>query len=309
MPSENYYHSEVKEIMLTKPSWILKWGNVIILALLLLVFAFAAFFTYPESLTTPITLTAVRPVEVLKPRPVNWGIQAVLVKEGATVTPGTPLVAWYDAGQADYREVLRLEKLLRDYAARPPLPAGTTPSQGLLRRFFRVDTLKLGTLRGTYRMLNQQLLKQHDIPASHITQGLRQVAAWKAECISLARSTGQARINYSLPQTATPVAATQPILYVQPPAAEYVAHGYITDAQYPTVTAGQKVFVTVAELGGTRIAGRVLGVAPLAENSRHKVFICLLPTERTVLNATFSGTARIVLHNRPLLEKFLSIKS
>lgn len=309
MPAENHYHSEVKEIMLTKPSWILKWGNVIILGLLLLVFAFAAFFTYPESVSTPITLTAVQPVEVLKPRPVNWGIQAVLVQEGARVVPGTPLVAWYDAERADYWEVLRLEHLLRDYAAQPPLPAGPTPAQGLLRRFFKVDTLKLGTLRGTYRTLSQQLLGQHALPASYVADGLRRVAAWKTTYISVARSTGQARINYSLPQTATPVAATQPIVYVQPPAAEYVAQGYIADEQYAAVRAGQQAFVTVAELGDTRIAGQVLGIAPLAENSRHTVFIRLLPTKKTVLNATFSGSARIVLHNRPLLKKFLSIKN
>lgn len=309
MPTEKYYHSEVKEIMITKPSWILKWGNVIIMGLLLLVLAFAAFFTYPESITTDITLTAVHPLETVQPRAGNQGIQALLVPDGALVRPGTPLVAWYDEGQADYREVLQLEKLLLDYASQPQAPEQPQANQQLLRRFFHLDTLKLGSLRPAYQTLNRQLLGHSALSAAAAAQGLRQVAAWKKQFISVAQSTGQARLNYLAPRTATPLPVTQAVVYVQPPNAEFIAQGYVSNQQYGAVASGQEVFISVAELGAARLEGRVLGVAPLAEHNRHRVFVRLLAPAPGGLNATFSGNARIVLHKRPLLTKFFSGKS
>ena len=307
MPSNDYHYSEIKEIMVTKPSWILRWGNVLILAVFMLLLVFAAFVTYPESITTSVTLTAVREVEVVKPAPVNWGIQAVLVAEGAAVAPGTPLVAWYDPQQADYQEVYRLRDMLLQYSQQTRLLNPAVAEQKLLRQFFAIDTLKLGMLRPAYQALNQQLLRGRAISPANVADVLQRITSWQDRYITLARTSGQARLNYSVPQTANQIAATQPILYVQPPSAEFVAHGYVTDAQYATVAKGQKVFVALTELGGSRLEGQVLGVAPLAEGNRHQVFIRLSEGNHELLNPTFSGSAQIVLRKQPLLKKFLTI--
>lgn len=309
MPSSpnDYHYSEIKEIMVTKPSWILQWGNVLIMGVFVLLFAFAAFFTYPETITTTVTLTAVRAVEVVRPARANWGIQAVLVSEGASVTPGTPLVAWYDPQQADYREVYRLKDMLLHYSAQAGLPNPAVAEQKLLRLFFAIDTLKLGSLRPAYQALNQQLLREREISPISVAEALQRIAGWQSRYISVARTSGQARLNYIVPQTANQIAATQPILYVQPRGAEFVAHGYVTDAQYATVAKGQKVFVALTELGGSRLEGHVLGVAPLADGNRHQVFIQLTDSSDKRLNPTFSGSAQIVLRKQPLLKKFLTI--
>ncbi len=59
--SDNYLHNDIKEIMLTRPSLVLRWGNLIIIGLLVVLLGFTAWFQYPEFVTTDVTLAAAPP--------------------------------------------------------------------------------------------------------------------------------------------------------------------------------------------------------------------------------------------------------
>lgn len=295
MPTDVYLHSEIKEIMITKPSFALKWGTVLLMGLLALLLAFAAWATYPEFITLDITLA---PPETMRPvvAPQANAQASLLVHDGDLVQPGTPLLAWQDAAQTDYHEVQRLAALLRPgalaCAAMPQALAG-------------LHRARLGQLRPVYCALQQATGAA--LPGA-LAAGRQQVQQWLRQQVVLAPQAG--RVQLAAPGWPRLVAASagQPVLYVLPRRVAYLAVGSISREQYAVVHPGQQVQARVHELGAASMPGQVVGVAPLAQHGTHQVVIRLAPAGQR-LHPTFAGSAQIMLRRQSLLAKLFAAKS
>lgn len=147
LPRVELRNPEVDELMGQSPSWIVRWGTLLLFVVLGVVFAIGWWVRYPDVVPARLVLLAANP-----PRPViarsEGRVVRLLVKEGATVKPGQPLA--YLESTTNHAEVLALMRQL-DVAGR------------LLRqnRLAELDHLaltnyhQLGELQATYQPFAQ----------------------------------------------------------------------------------------------------------------------------------------------------------
>jgi hypothetical protein len=299
MPPEVHLHSDVQEIMVTKPSLALQWGNVFITGLVLLLLAFAAWFQYPELITTEISLAAQHPPDSLVAPAGNRGA-LLLVRQGAWVREGTPLVAWQDADHTNYHEVQRLKRVL-DKATTTHLAA--TELARLLRP---IQAVRLGPLRPSYEALMAASSTNPALVEQALAASQAQLRHWQQVAVALAPRAGLVEMGYAAWPAGTPIPAGQAALYLLPAQATYVAIGNINREQYATVRKGQQALVQVHELGSELLTGRVMEVAPLARHQQHQVLIAVAQPAKQHLYPSFSGYARIILKQQSLLAKLVA---
>lgn len=299
MPPEIHLHSDVQEIMVTKPSLALQWGNVFITGLVLLLLAFAAWFQYPELVTTEIALAAQHPSDSLAAPAGNQGAQ-LLVRQGAWVREGTPIVAWQDAEHTDYHEVQRLKRVL-DKATTTHLAANELAQ--LLRP---IRAARLGQLRPSYEALVAASSASPALVAQAVAASQAQLRHWQQAAVALAPRAGIVEMSSSAWPAGTPIHAGRAALYLLPAQATYVAIGNINREQYATVRKGQQALVQVHELGSELLTGQVMEVAPLARHQQHQVLIAVAQPAQQRLYPSFSGHARIILKQQSLLAKLVA---
>jgi hypothetical protein len=294
MPPENYLHSDVQEIMVTKPSFVLKWGNVLISGLLVMLLAFTAWFKYPEFITTDISLTAQTSVKGVMAPAGNRGA-VLLVPNGAFVRRNTPLVAWQDADRTAYHEVQKLKQVLQQL-----------PPAELARQLQRMQPALLGQLRPVYQALLVASASGAPLAAPLLTTGRKQVQQWEQQNVACAPQDGIAQVSARTWSAADAIPAGQAVLSVRPRQATFLALGAISREDYATVRRGQEVLLQVHELGSQTLTGHVQAIAPLARNHQHQVVIRMAPAGQAQLYPSFSGSARIMLRQQSLLAKFLA---
>ncbi|MFZ2900090.1 MAG: HlyD family efflux transporter periplasmic adaptor subunit, partial [Saprospiraceae bacterium] len=107
---EELRSEEVQEILGTPPSWMVRWGTVLVFAILALLAALGWWFRYPVSVTAPLTITTLQPpVPVFAPRAGYIG--RLVVADGDSVSENAILAVM--ANQANLEDVVRLEEALR----------------------------------------------------------------------------------------------------------------------------------------------------------------------------------------------------
>jgi hypothetical protein len=292
MPTDNYLHSDIQEIMVTRPSFALQWGNQLIAGLVGVLLVFAAWFQYPEFTSAEVALVAPGRVDSLVAPAANLGA-VLLVPDGAWVPAGTALVAWQDAERTDYYEARRLAQLL---AAAPPALAQQLPA---------IRASRLGALRPAYAALLAAATAGQPTagPVATLSQQLRR---WEQATVRRAAQAGRVQLaSPGWPATA-PRPAGQLVISLLPQPGSYLAVGTIGPKDYAAVQPGQPVQLTLQELGDTTLTGRVLAVAPLAQHQQHQVLIDLPAPSQLRLYPSFSGSARILLRRQSLLAKFLA---
>lgn len=293
MPTDNYLHSDIQEIMVTRPSFALQWGNQLIAGLVAVLLVFAAWFQYPEFTSTEVALVAPGPVDSLVAPAANLGA-VLLVPDGAWVPAGTALVAWQDAERTDYYEAQRLAQQL---AAAPP--AALAQQQPAIR------ASKLGALRLAYAALLAAATAGQPTagPAATLSQQLRR---WEQATVVRSAHAGLVRLASPGWPATVPRPAGQLVVSLLPQPGSYLAVGTIGRKDYAAVQPGQSVQLQLQELGDTTLTGRVLAVAPLARHQQHQVLIDLPAPSQLRLYPSFSGNARILLRRQSLLAKFLA---
>jgi multidrug resistance efflux pump len=97
---------EVQDILTRVPHWMIRWGNIIILIILLIVMLFSYFMKYPDILTTQVTITTQNPPEKLVAR-TTGKIAEILVEDRIEVEPKTPLAIIENT--ANYKDVFYLK--------------------------------------------------------------------------------------------------------------------------------------------------------------------------------------------------------
>ncbi len=100
---------EVQEILTRVPHWMIRWGSVVVLSILLSLFFVSWFIKYPDAITTQIVITTNIPPEKLVAK-VAGKIEAILVKDRMLVPKNTPLAVIENS--ANFKDVFLLKKIV-----------------------------------------------------------------------------------------------------------------------------------------------------------------------------------------------------
>ena len=111
MPNHNKIElrsEEVQDILTKIPHWIIRWGSLVVLIILLLLFLVSWMVKYPDIITTEIIITTQIPPEKLVAK-TSGKIQAILIDDKAKVNKNTPLAVIENA--ANYKDVFLLKTI------------------------------------------------------------------------------------------------------------------------------------------------------------------------------------------------------
>lgn len=100
---------EVQEILTKIPHWIIRWGNLVILIVLFLLFFLAYIVRYPDIIASEIIITTQTPPEKLVAR-TSGKIEKILVEDRSNVTASMPLAIIQNS--ANYEDVFQLKSIV-----------------------------------------------------------------------------------------------------------------------------------------------------------------------------------------------------
>lgn len=100
---------EVQEILTRVPHWMIRWGSVVILFILLSLFFVSWMVKYPDIITTQIVITTNIPPEKLVAR-TSGKLEVILIKDRMNVTKNTPLAVIENS--ANYKDVFLLKSIV-----------------------------------------------------------------------------------------------------------------------------------------------------------------------------------------------------
>jgi multidrug resistance efflux pump len=112
MPKEKDFElrsEEVQEILTRVPHWMIRWGSLVILFILLSLFAVAYMIKYPDIVSTQIIITTHTPPQKVVAR-VSGKIERILVQDKLRVQKNTPLAVIENS--ASYKDVFLLKSIL-----------------------------------------------------------------------------------------------------------------------------------------------------------------------------------------------------
>ena len=111
MPNHNEIElrsEEVQDILTKIPHWIIRWGSLVVLVILLLLFLVSWMVKYPDIITAEITITTQIPPEKLVAK-TSGKIQVILIDDKELVNENTPLAVIENA--ANYKDVFLLKAI------------------------------------------------------------------------------------------------------------------------------------------------------------------------------------------------------
>jgi multidrug resistance efflux pump len=100
---------EVQEILTRVPNWMIRWGTVLIFAIILMLFFVSYLIKYPDVIATQIVITTNIPPEKLVTK-VSGKIKSILVKDKSNINQNTPLAVIENS--ANYQDVFKLKNII-----------------------------------------------------------------------------------------------------------------------------------------------------------------------------------------------------
>lgn len=100
---------EVQEILTRVPSWLIRWGSVVIFSILLILFFVSWLVKYPDTISTQIIITTNVPPQKLVSN-TSGKIEVILVEDKATVLKDKPLAVIENT--ANYKDVFLLKSIV-----------------------------------------------------------------------------------------------------------------------------------------------------------------------------------------------------
>ncbi|RLJ77184.1 HlyD family secretion protein [Pedobacter alluvionis] len=127
----------VQDVLSQPPHWMLRWGSVVILGIIIMVLLMSYFIKYPEFIPAPIMVTSQNPPEKLQARS-DSKIEKIFIKDHQKVKKGEVLMVLQST--ANYDDLLALKKIIDELS----------PSQLLSFPVNQISTFKLGELQSDY---------------------------------------------------------------------------------------------------------------------------------------------------------------
>ena len=103
---------EVQDILTKVPPWMIRWGTVLIFAIIFILFFVSWFIKYPDVVNTEIVITTNIPPEKIVSKS-SGRIEAILVKNKAIVSKNTTLAIIENT--ANYKDVFLLKSIADNY--------------------------------------------------------------------------------------------------------------------------------------------------------------------------------------------------
>src|SRR5690606_18100179 len=100
---------QVRDILSYVPHWMIRWGNVLFLTLILMFFALSYFIKYPDVIVSEALITTKEPPQKEYAK-INGKIDSVLVKNGEIVRPNS-VVAIIE-NTANFNDVQKLKSII-----------------------------------------------------------------------------------------------------------------------------------------------------------------------------------------------------
>jgi multidrug resistance efflux pump len=110
MPHQNEINlrsEQVQEILTKMPSWMIRWGSVVVFLVILSVVVFSYFIKYPEIISSQIIITTQNPPEKLVAK-TSGKIEVILTRDNALVNEKFPLAIIENS--ANYKDVFLLKR-------------------------------------------------------------------------------------------------------------------------------------------------------------------------------------------------------
>ncbi|TPG40744.1 HlyD family secretion protein [Flavobacterium pectinovorum] len=108
---------EVQDILTKVPHWMIRWGTVLIFAIIFLLFFVSWFIKYPDVVNTEIVITTNIPPEKIVSKS-SGRIEAILVKDKSIVPKNTTLAIIENT--ANYKDVFLLKSIVDAYNVNDP---------------------------------------------------------------------------------------------------------------------------------------------------------------------------------------------
>lgn len=105
----NLRSEEVQEILTRVPHWMIRWGNIVVLSIVLLMLGVSWMIKYPDMISTQISITTEVPPQKLIAK-TSGRIEAILVKDKTQVTKETPIAVIENS--ASYKDVFLLKSII-----------------------------------------------------------------------------------------------------------------------------------------------------------------------------------------------------
>lgn len=100
---------EVQEILTRMPHWMIRWGSMLVLLILILLFSASWIVKYPDIISTQILITTNIPPQKLISKS-SGKIEIILVKDNVVVSKNTPLAVIENA--ANFNDVFLLKNII-----------------------------------------------------------------------------------------------------------------------------------------------------------------------------------------------------
>lgn len=133
----NLRSESVQDVLAEPPHWMFRWGNVVILAILLMILMMSYFIKYPEFVPATIIVTSQNPPEKLEAR-INSKLEKVFIKDHQQVKKNQILMVLQST--ANYKDILQLKKVIDSIS---PAHMSSFPVN-------KLSTFKLGELQADY---------------------------------------------------------------------------------------------------------------------------------------------------------------
>ena len=135
---------EVQDILTKIPHWIIRWGSLVVLVILLLLFLVSWMVKYPDIITTEITITTQIPPEKLVAK-TSGKIQAILIDDKKIVNENTPLAVIENA--ANYKDVFLLKAI-----------TDTISLSNSKFPFDKLQAVQLGEIENSFAMFQKEYI-------------------------------------------------------------------------------------------------------------------------------------------------------
>lgn len=127
----------VQDVLAQPPHWLFRWGNVVILGIILLILLMSYFIKYPEFVPAPIVVTSQNPPEKLQAR-ADSKIEKIFITDHQKVSKGEILMVLQST--SNYKDVLELKKIIDSISS----------DQLFSFPINKISKFKLGELQSTY---------------------------------------------------------------------------------------------------------------------------------------------------------------
>lgn len=137
----------VQDVLSRPPHWMFRWGNMIILGIIIMILMMSYFIKYPEFVPATIIVTSQNPPEKIEAR-INSKLEKVLIKDHQQVKKNQVLMVLQST--ANYQDVLQLKQIIDSLK---PDHLSSFPVD-------QVSTFKLGELQSDYNNFAKAFLDE-----------------------------------------------------------------------------------------------------------------------------------------------------